>query len=53
MSSNDPIAEHPTHVNPYAAADVLAILRENHWLNADPTPEQAARSVSSQSESAG
>lgn len=42
MSSNDPIAEHPTHVNPYTAADVLAILRANHWLNADPTPEQAA-----------
>jgi len=42
MSADDHIAEHPTHVNPYAAADVLAILRENHWLTADPTPEQTA-----------
>lgn len=42
MSSNDPIAEHPAHVNPYMAADVLSILRENHWLTADPTPEQTA-----------
>ena len=40
MSSDDHIAEHPTHVNPYAAADVIAILRENHWLTTDPSPEQ-------------
>ena len=42
MSPEDHIAEHPTHVNPYSAADVIAILHENHWLAADPTPEQTA-----------
>jgi glutamyl/glutaminyl-tRNA synthetase len=40
MLRQDHIAEHPTHVNPYTAADVIAILRENQWLAADPTPEQ-------------
>jgi len=42
MSSDDHIAEHPTYVNPYTPDDVIAILRENHWLAADPTPEQTA-----------
>ena len=42
MPSDDHIAEHPTYVNPYSAEDVLSILRENHWLAADPTPEQTA-----------
>ena len=42
MPSNDHIAEHPPHVNPYTAADVIAILRENHWLMTDPSPEQLA-----------
>jgi len=42
MSSNDHIAEHPTHVNPYTAADVLTLLRGNHWLATDPNPEQTA-----------
>lgn len=42
MSSDDHIAEHPTHVNPYTASDVIAILRENHWLSGDATAEQAA-----------
>ena len=42
MSSNDRIAEHHTHINPFTAADVLLILRENHWLTADPTAEQTA-----------
>ena len=42
MSSNDHIAEHPTHVNPYTVADVVAILLENHWLSGEPTAEQAA-----------
>jgi glutamyl/glutaminyl-tRNA synthetase len=42
MSPEDHIAEHPTHVNPYTANDVIAILRENKWLTADPTPEQTA-----------
>ena len=42
MSSNDHIAEHPTRFNPYAVADVLAILFENQWLSQEPTPEQSA-----------
>lgn len=42
MPSDDRIAEHPTHVNPFTAADVLAVLRERHWLSTDPTPEQLA-----------
>lgn len=42
MPSNEHIAEHPTRVNPYTASDVLAILQENQWLTADPTPEQTA-----------
>jgi hypothetical protein len=42
MPSPDHIAEHPTHSNPYTAADVLAILQENHWLITDPTPGQTA-----------
>ena len=40
MSPDDHIAEHPAPVNPYTAVEVLAILRERHWLSADPTPEQ-------------
>lgn len=42
MALEDHIAEHPTHVNPYTAADVISLLHENHWLTADPTPEQFA-----------
>lgn len=42
MPSDDHIAEHPTHVNPYTASDVIAILRENHWLSGDATTEQTA-----------
>jgi hypothetical protein len=42
MPSNDPILELPSRPNPYTAAEVLALLRENHWLTADPTPEQSA-----------
>ena len=42
MPSDDHIAEHPTRVNPFTAADVLAILRERQWLSADPTVEQLA-----------
>jgi glutamyl/glutaminyl-tRNA synthetase len=42
MPSDDHIAEHPTNVNPFTAADVLAILRERQWLSADPTPERLA-----------
>jgi glutamyl/glutaminyl-tRNA synthetase len=42
MPSNDNIAERPSYVNPYTAADVLTLLRENHWLASDPTLEQTA-----------
>ena len=42
MRSEDHIAEHPTHVNPYTAADVISLLHENQWLAGDPTPEQIA-----------
>src|SRR5215469_9791890 len=42
MSSDDHIAEHPAPVNPYTASDVLSILRERHWLAADPAPGQLA-----------
>jgi glutamyl/glutaminyl-tRNA synthetase len=42
MPPEDHIAEHPTHLNPHTAADVIAILHENHWLATDPTPEQTA-----------
>jgi len=42
MPLEDNIAEHPAHVNPYTAADVIAILHENNWLKADPNPEQTA-----------
>lgn len=39
MPSNDHIAEHPVRENPYTADDVLAILQEQTWLAAEPTPE--------------
>lgn len=42
MASNDPTTEPPALANPYTVADVLAILHENHWLTAAPTPEQTA-----------
>ena len=42
MASQDHLADHPTQANPYTAADIIAILRENRWLISDPTPEQIA-----------
>lgn len=42
MPSDEHIAEHATHVNPYTANDVVAILQENHWLAGEATPEQTA-----------
>jgi hypothetical protein len=39
MPSDDHIAEHPSLVNPFTAAAVLAILREQGWLTIDPSPE--------------
>jgi len=40
MPLNDYHAEHPQHPNPYSAADIITLLRENHWLITDPTSEQ-------------
>src|SRR6266404_2112292 len=42
MPPEDHTADHPTHVNPYAATDIIAILLENRWLTGNPTPEQTA-----------
>ena len=42
MSSDPHIAEHPARENPYTADDVLAILGEQHWITADPSPEHYA-----------
>ncbi len=42
MPSEDRIAEHPAHPNPYTAADIISVLQENHWLTTGPTPEQSA-----------
>lgn len=39
MSTDPHIAEHPARENSYTADDVLAILREQNWLIADPSPE--------------
>jgi hypothetical protein len=39
MSSDSHIGEHPARENPYTADDVLAILREQHWLTGEPVPE--------------
>jgi glutamyl/glutaminyl-tRNA synthetase len=41
MSPEDHLTDHSAHVNPYTAADIIAILQENHWLTTDPTPEQS------------
>jgi len=42
MTSDGHIAEHPARENPYTADDVLAILQEQHWLSAEPSPEHRA-----------
>jgi glutamyl/glutaminyl-tRNA synthetase len=42
MPAPDHIREHPTHINPFTAQDVLAILRDEKWLTTEPTPEQIA-----------
>jgi hypothetical protein len=42
MPLNDYRAEHPPHPNPYSATDIITLLRENHWLITDPTPEHLA-----------
>jgi hypothetical protein len=42
MPLNDYRAEHPPHPNPFSAIDIIALLHENHWLTATPTPEHLA-----------
>jgi nondiscriminating glutamyl-tRNA synthetase len=42
MHAGDAPGEFTSAVNPYGAADVLAILRERRWLATEPTPEQVA-----------
>ena len=42
MSSLDHIQPHPARENLFTPKDVLSILREQHWLSADPLPEHLA-----------
>lgn len=42
MASPDHITEHPSRENPFTPDDVLVILREQHWLASDPSPEHLA-----------
>ena len=42
MTADDHIAEHPAHVNPFAAKDVLSVLQEQRWLTTEPPPEDFA-----------
>ncbi len=42
MSSLGHIQPHPARENPFTSKDVLALLRERHWLSADPSPEHLA-----------
>jgi hypothetical protein len=42
MPADEHIVEHPARVNPFVADDVLSILREEHWLTAEPSPEHLA-----------
>jgi hypothetical protein len=39
MPTPEHIQPHPVHENPFHADDVLALLRDNQWLLAEPTPE--------------
>jgi glutamyl/glutaminyl-tRNA synthetase len=42
MSTDGHITEHPAPANPCTTADVLSILREQHWLAGEPSPEHLA-----------
>lgn len=42
MSSLGHIQPHPARENLFTSKDVLALLRERHWLSADPSPEHLA-----------
>lgn len=40
MSTPDHVQPHPVRENSFRADDILAILREQQWLSAEPSPEQ-------------
>src|SRR5208337_2628257 len=42
MSTPDHIPPHPVRENLFRTDDILAILREQQWLSAEPSPEQLA-----------
>jgi hypothetical protein len=42
MSTPDHIQPHPIRENLFRGDDILAILREQQWLSAEPSPEQLA-----------
>ena len=42
MSTPDHIQPRPVRENLFRAGDILAILREQQWLSAEPSPEQLA-----------
>jgi nondiscriminating glutamyl-tRNA synthetase len=42
MPTTGHIQPHPSRENQFAAKDVLAILRERHWLSAEPSSEHLA-----------
>ena len=42
MQSPESSESTSTHLNPYNSADVSSILKEKHWLSAEPTAEQIA-----------
>jgi glutamyl/glutaminyl-tRNA synthetase len=42
MSTSDHVQPHPARENLFSADDILAILRKQQWLSAEPSPEQLA-----------
>ena len=42
MSTSDHVQPHPARENLFCANDILAILRKQQWLSAEPSPEQLA-----------
>jgi glutamyl/glutaminyl-tRNA synthetase len=42
MSSLGHVQPHPSRENPFTSKDILALLRESHWLSAVPSPEHLA-----------
>jgi glutamyl/glutaminyl-tRNA synthetase len=39
MNSDEQIRPHAVHENPFRSEDIVAILREQNWLSAEPSPE--------------